>query len=263
MNDINVIEKNKAFYSSYAPHYDKGREAFFYQESKRVQKDFNFINQKIPLAQSTLLDIGSGTGFYSLAAALQGANTIHCLDLNSTFLQIAKTKILNEHPYVNVTCHENDMHSFFDDYLEKKITKFNVFTMGSVLQYVPNHQEILSKMATLYSDSVFYITSNKNKMGAIEKLFSKLIIPSDYTLHRLIDSPPPPTNFEQKQSSVDVELKSLKSIFERYNFEVKTETYTTYHTGFFNLANSQLKKIWPSIGTHFTLLASPKKKART
>ncbi len=263
MNEIDIIEKNKAFYLSYAPHYDEGRAAFFLRESKRVKMDFASINQIQPLEQLTLLDIGSGTGFYSIVAASQGVNTIHCLDLNSSFLKITKTKILKTFPSVKITCHENDLHSFFDNYLKKMTTKYKLFTMGSVLQYVPNHETILSKMAHLYPDSIFYITSNKNIMGSVEKLFSKIIIPADYMLHRFIDSPPPPITLAQKSASVDVELKSIRSIFERLNFDVKISTYSTYHTNLFNIAQSGLKKIWPAIGTHFTLLATPKSKART
>ncbi len=263
MNEIDIIEKNKAFYLSYAPHYDEGRAAFFKRESERIKTDFASINQIQPLEQLTLLDIGCGTGFYSTVAASQGVNTIHCLDLNNSFLKITKTKILKKYPSVNITCHENDLHSFFDNYLNKMTTKYDVFTMGSVLQYVPNHESILSKMADLYSNSIFYITSNKNIMGSVEKLFSKIIIPADYMLHRFIDSPPPPINLAQKSTSVDVELKSIKSMFEKLNFDVQVSTYSTYHTTLFNFAQSELKKIWPSIGTHFTLLATPKNKART
>ena len=258
MNDCDIIEKNKAFYQAYAPYYDRGRSEFFRHETQRIQKDISFINSKRDVSKAKLLDVGSGTGFYSLLAASTGIKNIHCLDLDEQFLNLTRTKFRTQYPETKLTCHNNDMRSFIDQYSHDALRNFDIFFFGSVLHYVPNHEELLQKIINVAPKSIYYLSSIPLTLGSTQSFFQSAFLRVDYLFHRLLKQPPPLVRHVPDQATVNVNIETLADLFMQNSFEIYTYNYTTFHSSVFNVITKPIKNIFPSIGTHSTLIATPK-----
>ena len=258
MNDCDIIEKNKAFYQAYAPYYDRGRAEFFRHETQRIQKDISFIDSKKDFSKAKLLDVGSGTGFYSLLAAATGIKNIHCLDLDEHFLKLTKTKFQTQYPDTKLTCHNNDMGSFIDQHSHDALRDFDMFFFGSVLHYVPNHEKLLQKIINVAPKSVYYLSSIPLTLGYTQSFFQSAFLRTDYLLHRLLKKPPPLVRHTPDQATVNVNIDTLADLFQQNSFEINTYAYTTFHSSLFNVTMKAIKDIFPFIGTHGTLIATPK-----
>ena len=248
---------NKAFYLSYAPYYDAGRKFFYNNEKKRVYSDFSLIEKRKKLSTSTILDIGSGTGFYSLVAAQYGALKFHCLDLNSTFLDLTKQKILEYSKEADITCYENDLESFLSNSPRGILKTIDVVILAGILQHLPNNVEILAEIIKSFPTATIYITSHKLSSGYIASLIENVFIPIDYKLHRVVHKPPKQKHFHESLSTNLVHKHEIKSCLENHEYELHDYNYTTYHTSLFNTTQMLLKKIMPFWGNRFTIIGHP------
>ena len=107
-----VLKKNKTFFRDCAARYDQGREHFYFHESRRVRQDLQWIGQHKRLLGATVMDVGCGTGFYALMAAEYGIKKAHCLDIDSTFLEITADKLQDIDGAIEVVPHLSDLEAF-------------------------------------------------------------------------------------------------------------------------------------------------------
>lgn len=254
-----VLRDNREFYRACAPEYDAGREYGFRRDRFRVQADL----RRIGLEGAAVLDIGCGTGFYSLMAADAGAGELHCLDIDPVFLEAAKTKVQAVHPQLAVHCHEGDLGSFIRERVEL-LSGIDICVMGSVLQYVPDHEAVLGQMAQRAKSTCFYITSTPLPGGGKHRHFDGWFARLDYALHRVIH---PGVRGRRhrlsvKATTLEVDPERLREVLSSQGFNVKYYSYSSFHTLLFSQLHRFLCRIFPSLGAQFTLIAVGHKENR-
>ena len=250
-----ILRDNREFYRACAPAYDAGREYSFRREGVRVRADLEWLNAHLALDKATVLDIGCGTGFYSLMAATLGVREVHCLDIDPVFLKAASEKVLSAYPQVQLHCHEGDLESFARTRAELLLDT-DIYIMGSVLQYVPGYQAILQEMASRVQCGGFYITSTRLPGNGRHRLVDGFLARLDYALHRLIH----PRSRGQRslpatKVTLEVDPEGLKQLFEKHGFATKFYSYSAFHTLAIDSVHRWLRAMFPALGTHFTLLA--------
>lgn len=254
-----VLRGNREFYRACAPEYDSGREYAFRRDQVRVRADLKWIEASAPLAGAAVLDIGCGTGFYSLMSADAGAGELHCLDIDPVFLDTAKGKVLGAHPQFQVHCHEGDLESFIRGRADL-LPHIDIYVMGSVLQYVPDHEVILEQLARLSGGGCFYITSTRLPGGGKHCHFEGWFARLDYALHRLIH---PGSRGRHALPSTKVTLlvdpERLRELFSTLGFNIRYYSYSSFHTLLFDRLHRVLRRIFPSLGAQFTLIAIGRK----
>ena len=111
-----VDRRNLEFFRDCASGYDKGREHFYLNDSRRIDRDLYSLFRTNDLSEIRTIDIGCGTGFYSSIVAARGGRSFCCVDLNDTFLDQTRAKISSVNPRADVTCYRSDFKSFVDKY---------------------------------------------------------------------------------------------------------------------------------------------------
>lgn len=250
-----ILERNRAFYQACALNYDAGRRFSFRREGARVAADLSWLGQFIAIEEAVVLDVGCGTGFYALAAAGQGARKFHCLDIEPVFLEETGKRLLTAHPEAQVHCHQADLESFVRERADL-LPDIDIWIMGSVLQYVPEHVALLTKMARAVRHGCFYLTSTRLPGGGRWPRLESVLARFDYALHRLLH----PGERGQKglpvtKVTLEVDPQVLERVFREQGFTTRLYTYSAFHTLLFSGLHRLLRRPLPSLGTHFTLLA--------
>lgn len=247
-----IFEQNRAYYQEIAPCYDQGREAFFSREERRIGRDLRRIISKKNMVGMTVVDIGCGTGLYSLIAAANGGEMFHCVDLNQTFLQAASNKLKSHFPGVKVICHEADLEGFL--VAEGEILEtVDLVIMGSVLQYIPNCNDLVKRMAKRLPNTCFYIASTPLELKGnwIEELLAMI----DYQLYCLFRGGPARGTTGQQLITLPVEYKQLEKIFIEHGFQVHSYRYRTFHTALIDRFYASLLYLFPNLASRFSLIA--------
>jgi len=254
--DLAVVRGNAEFYRTCAAEYDGGREYFYRHERIRIGADLEWLASFHPLEEAEVLDVGCGTGFYAEIAAALGAGHLHCLDLNETLLEAAWARILVANPQARVNCYLADLGSFADERADL-LPRVDIWLMGSVIQYVPAPEAVLSALAK--GRGGFYISSTRLPDGGRCPRFEILLARLDYLAHRLVH-PASRTAARSAQASTKVTLEvdpwRLEQVLAAAGLQTRLYSYSAFHTVFFNRLHSFLRRFFPGLGSHFTLLAA-------
>ena len=247
-----IIEINKKFYDEYALNYDTSREGFYELEKDRIQNDLSvfFDVQAFP---KVVLDVGCGTGFYALNAAMMGAQELHCIDISSSFLKMAKSQIEKKYPSVVVYTHQTDLRNFM---IEKPeiCNRANLFVMGAVLQYVPGYDAILQNLIRCAPQANYYISSTiypETKVSCVEKA----LISVDYALYRKMKNIPKVPKKTYPKVTLKVDPEVMEQIFDQAGLNIIISRYTSFHTKFMSKLHQKMCNVIPNMGSYFTLIA--------
>lgn len=253
-----VLEGNRAFYKACARNYDSGRQHSFRRERNRVVEDLLWFEGFFPLRGAVVLDVGCGTGFFGLVAAEQGADHIHCLDIEPLFLEQTRRRLAENHPRVRVTCHQSDLGAFVADRADL-LPSIDIWIMGSVLQYVPECDALLAGVAELQRNRPggFYITSTRRPSGQGWPRFERVLARCDYALHRLLHrSDRAQRGLPGTKVTLQVDPQQLERILGSQGFATRLQVYSAFHTLVFSGLHRIFRRLFPFLGTHFTLLAA-------
>lgn len=250
-----ILRVNRDFYLANASQYDQGREHFYACDAVRTATDLDRITAGHSLKGMKIVDIGCGTGHLALVAAQRGGHDFHCVDLNEHFLEQTQAKLRNYNPNIDLNCYETDVENFVADYPEV-LREADLVMMGALLQYVPNHLEIMHTMGTLCAGATVYITNTRIGKEGEQSLLESLLCAVDYRVYRHLHGFP--TNGERETGTkvtVEVDRSSLSATMQELGFTIDTYTYTTFHTGLFNRLFRGVQKVLPQSGIYFTMVA--------
>ncbi|MFA7555122.1 MAG: bifunctional 2-polyprenyl-6-hydroxyphenol methylase/3-demethylubiquinol 3-O-methyltransferase UbiG [Spongiibacteraceae bacterium] len=135
----------------------------------------NFIDQRSPVAQASLLDIGCGGGILCEAMAQRGAK-VSGIDMGAAPLAVAKLHQLESG--VNV----NYRQMTAEDLALQEAGQYDIVTCLEMLEHVPDPSSVIKACATLVKPGghVYFSTINRNPKSY---LFS--IIGAEYLLKLL------------------------------------------------------------------------------
>ncbi|MCC7262168.1 MAG: class I SAM-dependent methyltransferase [Candidatus Latescibacteria bacterium] len=257
--DSLVVRENTGFYRALAAEYDLGREYFYRHERRRIAADLHWLAGCQPLAEAQILDVGCGTGFYAEIAAGLGAHHLHCLDLDEAFLAAARARILSANPRARVECHLADLASFAAERADL-LSRIDIYLMGSVLQYVPAAAAQVAALA-VPGRAGFYISSTRLPGGGRYPRLEKLLARLDYLAHRLVHpasraAARPAAVAGAAKVTLEVDPAQLNQVLAAAGLQTRWYCYSAFHTALFNWLHGVLRRVWPTLGSHFTLLAA-------
>jgi 2-polyprenyl-6-hydroxyphenyl methylase/3-demethylubiquinone-9 3-methyltransferase len=134
-----------------------------------------YINNIVPLAGKTVLDVGCGGGILSESMAGLGAK-VTGIDLGDKALQVAQLHLLESGKQVEYR------KIAVEDLALEKPGQYDVVTCMEMLEHVPNPQSIVRACAQLVKPGghVFFSTLNRNP-----KSYLLAIIGAEYVLNML------------------------------------------------------------------------------
>lgn len=245
----------KEYFDKISPLYDEGREHFFHNDLKRFERDIALFISPVLDARARILDLGCGTGFYTMGLAQNGFRRFFCLDLNDTFLEHVRDKLIAHSAEVEVECQKADLETFVRRRSVGPALNVDFIVIGSVLQYIGNYETLLEQLSELAPGAGFYITSHKLSVKRRLPLLEDSLARLDYIIHRLIRG-----NWRKKRAlgtvvTGTVSEEVLLDLFRRNGFKVVFLTYTTFHTHFFTALHKFLAGRISGLGSYFTLIA--------
>lgn len=250
-----ILRENREFYQACAPAYDAGRQFSYLREQARVRADLEWIGSSSPLAGAVVMDIGCGTGYYAMMAVSLGVAKVHLLDLNQVFLESAREKVLKIRPDLHVDCHLADLDSFIQERADL-LRGIDIYLMGAVVQYVPDHEAVLKRLAEGAGRGCFYITSTLVPGGGRHRRVEDLLARIDYFVHRLFH---PGSRGQRRLPSTKVTLpvdpQRLWQLYADRGYTFKYYTYSSFHNLIFDRLHRALRRLFPSMGSRFTLIA--------
>lgn len=252
---VQILRDNREFYQACAPAYDAGRQFSYLREQARVRADLEWIGSSSPLAGAAVMDIGCGTGYYAMMAVSLGVAKVHLLDLNQVFLESAREKVLNTRPGTHVHCHLADLGSFIRERADL-LRDIDIYLMGGVVQYVPDHEAVLGKLAADLGQGCFYITSTLVPGGGRYRRIEDLLARIDYFVHRVLH----PGSRGQRhlppnKVTLPVDPQRLQQLYADRGYELRFYTYSSFHNLVFDHLHRALRRLFPSMGSRFTLIA--------
>ena len=133
----------------------------------------NWIDQRAPVADSKLLDVGCGGGILSEAMASLGG-VVTGIDMSADALEVAKLHGLESG--ISVAYHESTAENFAATHQGQ----FDVVTCLEMLEHVPDPQSVINACATLVKPGgkVFLSTLNRNI-----KSYLMAIVGAEYILN--------------------------------------------------------------------------------
>lgn len=135
----------------------------------------NYIDQRSPLAEKNVIDVGCGGGILSEAMAQRGA-TVTGIDMGETPLSVARLHQLESGvkvDYIQTTAEEM---------ADKHGGQYDVVTCLEMLEHVPNPASVIRACAALCKPGgdIYFSTINRNP-----KSFMFAIVGAEYLLQML------------------------------------------------------------------------------
>lgn len=135
----------------------------------------NFIDQRSPVAQKTLIDVGCGGGILAESLALRGAD-VTGIDMGEAPLSVARLHALETGVALNyeqITA---------EDKAAQMPGAFDVVTCMEMLEHVPDPSSVVKACAQLVKDGgdVYFSTINRNP-----KAYAFAILGAEYILKLL------------------------------------------------------------------------------
>lgn len=135
----------------------------------------NYIDERAPVANKKVLDIGCGGGILCEALAQRGA-MVTGIDMGEAPLGVAKLHALESQLEINY------QHSTAEDYAASHAQQFDIVTCLEMLEHVPDPAQTIQACAKLCKPGghLFFSTINRNP-----KAFAFAIVGAEYILRML------------------------------------------------------------------------------
>ena len=132
-----------------------------------------YVNERAPLKNKRVLDVGCGGGILSEALARKGAE-VTGIDAGEESLRVAQNHAEKSELEINYIC------STVEDYAESNRGKYDIISCMELLEHVPDPASIVSASSKLVrtGGDVFFATLNRNP-----KSFLFAIIGAEYLLN--------------------------------------------------------------------------------
>ncbi len=174
-----IIQDNIRVHQIESKIYDKiHTEIFNWYEQKSSQKDIKKILSYLSEKQSTVLDIGCGTGNILLKFAEVGCD-VTGVDISPEMLEIVQEKADKNHLKVKL------IHINVNDLLKNSSQKYDIVSMSSILHHLPDYIETLTRVTELVkSTGIIFITHEPLLVSERKyRLASKIINQLDSFYH--------------------------------------------------------------------------------
>ncbi|MCZ7403148.1 MAG: class I SAM-dependent methyltransferase [Candidatus Methanoperedens sp.] len=167
-----ILDSNIKEHRKEAKYYDTiHSELYNWYEQKRIisslYKVFTNFNKN-----STVLDIGSGSGNLTIKLLQQGFRNIICLDISKEMMDELKRKVKDSDH--NIKFIVSDIDSFF----ENNTSKFDIVLIGSALHHFPDYVSTLKNIERILNNAnCIYITHEPlppSKKSILVKIFLKI-----------------------------------------------------------------------------------------
>lgn len=135
----------------------------------------NFIDERSPVAESTVLDVGCGGGILCESLAQRGA-IVTGIDMAEAALQVARLHSIESG--LNIEYH----HSSAESLAQEKPGHYDIVTCLEMLEHVPDPSQVIQACADLVKPGgdVYFSTINRNP-----KAYLFAIIGAEYVLKLL------------------------------------------------------------------------------
>ncbi len=107
--------------------------------------EFTMQNSE-PIKDRTFLDVGCGTGRYSIEFAKRGASGVTGLDISSQMIEVCNSRIKKEHLENNCKFYQSDLINF------KINSKFDVCIGIGLFDYISDALPVITQMCNVVTD---------------------------------------------------------------------------------------------------------------
>lgn len=172
-----ILESNMEEHMKEAKYYDKiHTELYNKYEQKRITSSLynvlrNFNNN------STILDIGSGTGNLTIKLLQQGFKKITCLDISKEMMDELKSKVRDSD--YNIKFIVSDIDSF----LEKNNSKFDIVLISSAIHHFPNYVSTLKNIEKILNNSGCIYITHEPLPPSKKSIFVKILLKKDFIIY--------------------------------------------------------------------------------
>lgn len=116
---------------------------------KDMYERFQFtMQQSQPILDKSILDVGCGSGYYSLAFARQGAKKIVGIDYSKNMIKLAKARLKSEKLEGNCEFQISDIMNYHNE------SKFDISIAIGLFDYIDNPNPILNKMREITKEKI-------------------------------------------------------------------------------------------------------------
>ncbi len=135
----------------------------------------NFIDERSPVAELKILDVGCGGGILCEALAQRGAH-VTGIDMGEAPLSVAKLHALESGVKVNYRCITTE------ELAQEETNQYDIVTCLEMLEHVPDPSQVVQACATLVKPGgdIYFSTINRNP-----KSYLFAIIGAEYILRLL------------------------------------------------------------------------------
>ena len=173
-NEISKLYK-KQYYTKIKPHYIRKYEREIDYWNLVFDEKLDYLETKIKRKTRSVLDVGSGSGFFLKRAKERGwtVNGIEPNKIASNYSEKIGIPVIND---------------FFQNIDNKKMKKYDAINLFEVLEHVHNPSELLKKCHRLLKSGGIIVIEVPNDYNPLQKIVQKSLKKEEYWLTILTKS---------------------------------------------------------------------------
>lgn len=226
--DITKIkDSNRLAFDEMAASYDSGREWNHQHREQEFLREMKSFGVKFS-PETSILDLGTGTGFYTQIFLQQGCRNIIAVDFSDRMIANLVRKLSSDAQFVKGVV------SDLSDFIQHSKDTFDFACLGSVLQYIPNYLEVINGLTDLMKPGgIVYIYAPTQYKHRLLSLYDKLMADLDYKLYQILSN----HRHVMKKAPLtpnELEEDKIVNLLQQKSFSTIIQFKSILHTGLFN-----------------------------